>query len=95
MISRDKAKEMLVILEPETIIDDIYNSLQENHKTMNIGASDYSKKKIQPWDIIDEYELDFYEGNILKYLLRTKGSRKEDIEKIQHYVVKILADIKD
>jgi len=61
----------------------------------NVGESDYSTKKIQPWDIIDEYNLDFYEGNVLKYLLRTKGSRKEDLEKIRHYIDKMLHDIKE
>jgi hypothetical protein len=66
-----------------------------DHMKSNVGKSNYSKKKIQPWEIIDEYELDFYEGNVLKYLLRTKGSRKEDLEKIQHYIVKMLADLKE
>jgi hypothetical protein len=61
----------------------------------NVGTSDYSKKRIQPWDIIDEYDLDFYEGNVLKYLLRTKGSRREDLEKIQHYIAKMLLNLEE
>lgn len=59
-----------------------------------IGGTHYAKHKIQPWDIIDEYKLDFYEGNILKYLLRDKKDRIEDLEKLIHYAEKALEDAK-
>ena len=55
-----------------------------------IGGRHYTEHKIQPWDIIDEYHLNFYEGNVLKYLLRNKGNREEDIKKAIHYLEKIL-----
>jgi hypothetical protein len=87
-----------ILPEDQTIvkIDDseIYAG-QSDVMMTNVGESDYSTKKIQPWDIIDEYNLDFYEGNVLKYLLRTKGSRREDLEKIRHYIDKMLHDIKE
>lgn len=62
-------------------------------KSHNIGESDYSEHRIQVWDIVDEYNLDFYEGNILKYLLRRKGkdsdhrntNRFMDLQKLIHY----------
>jgi len=57
-----------------------------------VGGSNYKQHSIQPWDIIDEYGLDFYEGNALKYLLREKGNRKEDIEKCIHYLEKKLTE---
>ena len=62
-----------------------------------VGGNHYKKNKIQPWDIIDEYELDFYEGNALKYLLRDKsetdaGKRREDLEKALHYIEKKLTE---
>ena len=53
-----------------------------------VGGDHYKKNKIQPWDIIDEYNLNFYEGNVLKYLLRSKGSREEDLQKAIHYLEK-------
>ena len=37
-----------------------------------VGGSHYKDKKLQPWDIIDALELNFYEGNALKYLIRYK-----------------------
>ena len=52
-----------------------------------VGGTHY-KKEIQPWDIIDEYQLNFYEGNALKYLLRAKSNRLEDINKAIHYLEK-------
>ena len=55
-----------------------------------VGGNHYCKHSIQPWDIIDEWGLNFYEGNILKYLLRRKGDRLEDLQKIAHYVEKMI-----
>jgi hypothetical protein len=56
-----------------------------------IGGSHYVTHKIQPWGIIEEYNLDFWEGNVLKYLLRKKGNRKEDLEKAKHYLEYIIS----
>lgn len=55
-----------------------------------IGGNHYLNK-IQPWDIIDSWELNFYEGNILKYLLRDKNNRVEDLKKLIHYAEKLLS----
>ena len=63
----------------------ILDSGDKDVRSYNVGNSDYSKRKIQPWTIILEYKLDFFDGNILKYLLRKKGSDKEDYQKIIHY----------
>jgi hypothetical protein len=53
-----------------------------------VGGDHYKKNKIQPWDIIDDHNLNFYEGNALKYLLRRKGKREEDLQKAIHYLEK-------
>lgn len=55
-----------------------------------VGGEHYRKHKIQPWDIIDEYGLSFYEGSALTYLLRRKGDRLEDLEKCRHYLDKLI-----
>ena len=56
-----------------------------------VGGNHYSKHNIQPFDIIDEYELNFYAGNVLKYLLRYKDKNKvEDLKKAQHYLSKLI-----
>lgn len=62
----------------------------------NVGKSDYSKRIIQPWAIIQEYELDYWDGDIVKRVLRTKeGEPKEmDYEKIIHICQEKLRQIK-
>ena len=48
----------------------------------------YTKRTINGKDVIDmvkELNLNFNEGNILKYLIRDKGQDKEDLEKIIDY----------
>lgn len=55
-----------------------------------VGGDHYRKFKIQPWDIIDEYGLTFYEGSALKYLLRSKSDRLEDLKKARHYLDKLI-----
>lgn len=53
-----------------------------------VGGDHYLRHAIQPWDIIEVYNLDFWEGNALKYLLRRKPGvdRLEDLRKAAHYL---------
>lgn len=63
--------------------------------TYNVGNSDYSKRKIQPWDIWEEYKLNPWDADIVKRVLRTKEgeSRKLDYEKIIHICKKRIEQI--
>ena len=64
----------------------------EDIRSYNVGNSNYSKHKIQPWDIWREYNLNPWDADIVKRILRTKeepGKSKEDArimdyEKIIH-----------
>ena len=59
-----------------------------------IGGDHYAKHKIQPWDIIDEYGLNYYEGNIIKYVLRHRDKNGlQDLQKASHYLEKLIADM--
>ena len=61
-----------------------------------IGGNHYAKYKIQSFDIIDEYKLNYYEGNVLKYLLRHKEKEgAKDIKKAIHYLEVILEKYKE
>lgn len=51
-----------------------------------VDGQHYIQHKIQPWDVIAEYGLDFWEGNVIKYLLRRKGMRLIDLKKARHYL---------
>lgn len=56
-----------------------------------VGGDHYEHRTIQPWDFIWANELGFFEGNIVKYVVRwqQKGGR-EDLLKAAHYLEKLL-----
>lgn len=55
-------------------------------RSYNVGASDYSKHRIQPWDIWIEYGLNPFDADIVKRVLRRKAGedRVTDYKKIVH-----------
>lgn len=55
-----------------------------------VGGEHYRKHVIQHWDIAVEYSLNYFEGAILKYLLRDKGNRLEDLKKARHTLDKLI-----
>ena len=61
-------------------------SANENVQSYNVGKSDYSKHAIQPWDIWKEYNLNPWDADIVKRVLRSKEgeARTLDYEKIIH-----------
>lgn len=61
-------------------------SANENVQSYNVGKSDYSKHTIQPWDIWKEYNLNPWDADIVKRVLRSKEgeARTLDYEKIIH-----------
>lgn len=61
----------------------------EHPKHYNIGT-------IEVIDIIHDWKLDFNEGNIIKYVMRSKykGERVEDLEKALWYLEDLLKHAK-
>jgi hypothetical protein len=54
-------------------------------RSHNVGKSDYAQHRIQPWDIWLEYNLNPWDADIIKRVLRDKpGERRLDYEKIKH-----------
>jgi len=52
-----------------------------------IDGTHYKAMGIQPWEIIEKNHLDYFEGAILKYLLRWRTKDGViDLDKIIHYV---------
>jgi hypothetical protein len=60
--------------------------MSDAERSKQVGGNHYKDHAIQPWDIILEYKLDFWEGNALKYILRKKLDRLEDLKKARHYL---------
>jgi hypothetical protein len=51
------------------------------------GGSHYQKHKIQPYTFITANNLSFFQGNVIKYVIRYKDKNGiEDLKKIIHYV---------
>lgn len=69
----------------------------ENIRYYNVGNSDYSKHKIQPWDIWLEYNLNPWDADIVKRVLRTKAGedRTLDYKKIIHVCKERIRQIKE
>lgn len=54
--------------------------------TRQEGGDHYSKHKIQPYTFITENNLSFFQGNVVKYVVRYKDKNGiEDLKKIIHY----------
>jgi len=55
-----------------------------------------SDKGIEVIDVIDAFQLNFYLGNAIKYILRAgkKGNREEDLQKAIWYLMRELEKIK-
>lgn len=66
--------------------------IDSSARVYNVGSSDYSKHVIQPWSIWLDYNLDPWDADIVKRVLRTKiesgssatESRILDYNKIIH-----------
>jgi hypothetical protein len=62
----------------------------EDTMQQQVGGDHYKKHAdMQPWAIIEHYGLNYWEGNALKYLLRSKdkSKRAEDLRKGAHYLL--------
>lgn len=79
-----KDKEPVDVKEDKETVED--KGDEENIRSYNVGASDYAQHKIQPWDIYLDYNLNPWDADIVKRVLRTKktDTRIMDYEKIIH-----------
>ena len=66
--------------------------MSNNALSKQVEGSHYKECKIQPVEYIVGNNLDFLEGNIVKYITRhkTKGEGSADIKKVIHYAELIL-----
>ena len=88
----EECEKMLATYKPYTISRELYLRLKKlgiigcNDRNYNIGSSDYSKHIIQPWSIWIDWNLNPWDADIIKRVLRTKSTdnRIMDYEKIIH-----------
>lgn len=56
-------------------------------KETQVGGNHYKDLKIQPIEYIHANGLDYFEGNVIKYITRhRKKNGKQDLEKAKHYI---------
>ena len=82
---------------PETVYESArgyYIRRMKENKALDkqVGGQHYKDCGIQPVEYIHANKLDYFEGNVIKYITRhrTKGEGKKDIEKAIHYAQLIL-----
>ena len=77
--------------EEDAIKKGTYEYEYDNATSKQIGGDHYKNCAIQPIDYIVKNNLDFLEGNIVKYITRHKTKNGiEDIKKVIHYAELIL-----
>lgn len=59
----------------------------ESALDVQVGGNHYKECKIQPIEYIHANGLDFFQGNVVKYITRFRYKNgKQDLLKIKHYV---------
>lgn len=61
-----------------------------------VGGTHYQRLQYQTWDLIRDLEIDYFLGNVIKYISRYKNKNGvEDLKKAKSYLLKIVnEDIK-
>lgn len=60
-----------------------------------VGGSHYGGGAQQHWDMVVQHELDYFQGQITKYVMRWKAKNGlQDLEKAQHFLEKYIEEIK-
>ena len=73
-----------------------YNQIDNDYKKLSgndhqVGGSHYVSKTIQPWDYIAANNLDYFSGNVVKYVSRWRDKNGlEDLLKAKHYLEKLI-----
>ena len=56
-------------------------------KEIQVGGNHYKDLKIQPIEYIHANGLDYFEGNVVKYITRHRNKNgKQDLEKAKHCI---------
>ena len=92
LISRESHEQYMYRRnQEENLIKGSYEYEYGKASEKQIGGSHYKDCVIQPVDYIVKNNLDFLEGNVVKYITRHKTKNGiEDIRKVIHYAELIL-----
>ena len=63
----------------------------QNVNDRQVGGNHYKALDPEPWDVIARWGLGFFEGNVVKYLVRWRAKGGiEDLHKARHYLDKLI-----
>lgn len=69
--------------------------MSESNKRQVAGSHYYNEGRMQHWDMVVEFDLDYFQGQITRYLFRWKDKNGiEDLEKCRHYIEKYIELVK-
>jgi hypothetical protein len=67
-------------------LNKLHEDTGKSVKNQQVGGDHY-QRSIQPWQIIDVWDLDYWEGNVVKYILRWRHKDGvKDLKKAKHYL---------
>lgn len=71
--------------------------MDKSKDTYNLPATYYDRGGSSTWDFIVAKDMNFLEGNIVKYVVRWrhKGTGLEDLEKAQNYLNRLIQEAKN
>jgi len=73
----------------------VEGDVQHTSKDVQVGGNHYKKKGIQPIEYIYANDLDFFQGNVVKYVTRFKDKNGlQDLEKAKHYLEMLIEQTK-
>lgn len=65
--------------------------MADSTSARQVGGDHYVKRAIAPWDVWAEYDMNAFEGAVLKYLLRWKDKGGvEDLKKARHTLDRLI-----
>ena len=77
---------------PNRLVEDLRSGAPLTSHFTPEDPAHYQRGKIQVWDFIADQKLDFFAGNIVKYVCRAghKGDKLEDLKKVKAYIDKYI-----
>lgn len=65
-----------------------------NANDRQVSGSHYGLDQFQHWDVVVKFDLDYFQGQITKYVMRwDKKNGVQDLKKAQHFLEKYIEEI--
>lgn len=75
----------------ERVVDSVTNPPGTGSNARQVGGSHYGLRWMQHWDVVALFGLDYFQGQITKYVMRWRDKNGvEDLKKAAHYLEKYI-----